>query len=105
MLFLCKLCSVLVIFSENSTHQPRNWRGQTVDFLHQSRFYSTQEPGFRTKKDRFLIVSPNANMDSLIINLSSTEVEEMSGTYSHNRMPFSRPLRKPLSPKLLPVTA
>ena len=41
------------------------------------------------------------NMDSLIIPSRSTEVDVMSGTYSHNRMPFSRPLRKPLSPKLL----
>ena len=56
--FWGKLCFVLVTFSENSTHQSRNWCGQSVDFLHQSWFYSTQEPGFRTKNDRFLIVSP-----------------------------------------------
>lgn len=29
----------------------------------------------------------------------------MSHTHSHNRMPFSNPLRKSLSPKLFPVTA
>lgn len=29
----------------------------------------------------------------------------MSQAYSHNRMPFSNPLRKSLSPKLFPVTA
>lgn len=29
----------------------------------------------------------------------------MSQAYSHNRMPFSNPLRKSLSPKVFPVTA
>lgn len=29
----------------------------------------------------------------------------MSHTHSHNRMPFSNPLRKSLSPKLFPVAA
>lgn len=41
----------------------------------------------------------------LLIQTSNSERERCEPAYSHNRIPFSNPLRKSLSPKLFPVTA
>lgn len=87
------------------SYQPSNGGGQSVYLLDQPWFDCTQQPEWRRGRKR-----DELSLRAVFMNVIATSdiknwVGVMSQAYSHNRMPFSNPLRKSLSPKVFPVTA